>query len=243
MELEALKRHQPQASQQMFGELTASIAHEINQPLAAIIANCNACQRWLSHPEPVLDEARDSLTRIIRDARSASDLIHRIRKVATTLRSPTLALVDLDDTVRETLEQLADELIRERVEVRTHLSVALPPVWCDRVQLQQVLLNLCMNALDAMKSVVDRLRVLTISAAPCASDNVEITVGDSGTGIAADDMPRIFEPFFTTRSNGMGLGLSLCRRIIEAAGGRIWVYPDPDHGTKFVFTLPTRGEP
>jgi signal transduction histidine kinase len=219
------------------GEMAASIAHEINQPLAAIVTSGNAGLRWLNRTTPELDETRASLQRIVRDGQRASQVIASVRalfKKDTQARTP----VDVDDLLREALALVDGELQNQKIVLRTRFAGALPPVLAERIQLQQVILNLLSNAIDAMRPVTNRVRLLRVESAVHDSDGILITVEDSGTGIDPEDIDRIFDPFFTTKSNGMGLGLSICRSFIEAHGGRLWASAATPHGSIFHVALP-----
>jgi PAS domain S-box-containing protein len=218
------------------GEMTASIAHEINQPLAAIVANGNAGLRWLANATPDIDEVRATLKRIVNDGHRAGRVISGLRTMFKK-SSQAKAAVDVNDLVREVLTLVRGELESRRVSVRTELQ-QLPQVLVDRVQLQQVILNLIMNALDAMASVNGRARVLRLRSERHEPDGVMVTVQDSGTGIAKKDMDRIFEPFFTTKPHGMGLGLSICRSLVEAHGGRLMASHGHPYGAIFQVVLP-----
>jgi signal transduction histidine kinase len=219
------------------GEMAASIAHEINQPLAAIVTSGNAGLRWLNRTTPELDETRASLQRIVRDGQRASQVIASVRalfKKDTQARTP----VDVDDLLREALALVDGELQNQKIVLRTRFAGGLPPVLAERIQLQQVILNLLSNAIDAMRPVTNRVRLLRVESAVHDSDGILITVEDSGTGIDPEDIDRIFDPFFTTKSNGMGLGLSICRSFIEAHGGRLWASAATPHGSIFHVALP-----
>lgn len=222
----------------MLGELAASIAHEVTQPMAAIVTNGDAGLRWLNRPQPEIAEAQQSITQMIRDAKRASEVIARIRAMARK-RDSQPATLDVNEIVGETIELVRRELGRHRVDVRTELATPSPTVQCDRVQLQQVLINLFMNAAQAM-SGVNGPRVLRIATGASASDEgyAQITVQDSGTGISADNARRLFDAFFTTKAEGMGMGLSICRSIIEAHGGRIWAESPDEGGARLRFVLP-----
>jgi C4-dicarboxylate-specific signal transduction histidine kinase len=219
------------------GELAASIAHEINQPLGAIVTNANACLRWLNRGEPDLDEAREAISRIARDGMRAGDVIRGLRALAKK-SGPDLAKLDIDDAIQEVLVLTHNERQRHGVELRTDLFTGDQPVFGDRVQLQQVMLNLIMNGIEAMSTVTDRPRVLAISSEPAEGGGVLVAVEDTGTGLDQASADRIFDPFFTTKPNGMGMGLSICRSIIEAHGGRFWASPRAPNGTAFRFTVP-----
>jgi PAS domain S-box-containing protein len=219
------------------GELAASIAHEINQPLTAVVANGNASLRWLAYDTPNLDEAREAVNRIIRDANRASDVIARIRALLKNDKPEYVAL-DINDAIREVLTLTSSALQMRGVSVRTELSAGLPPVLGDRVQLQQVIMNLIMNGADAMSPVTNRPRVLRIRSHIDGSGSMLVGIEDSGTGLDAGIVDRIFDPLFTTKPNGMGMGLSICRSIVEAHGGRIWMSPGSSDGAVFQFTVP-----
>ncbi len=220
------------------GEITASIAHEVNQPLAGVATNGNAGLRWLAREPPNLEEARACLQRIIRDGNRASEVIARIRALVKK-SAPVKARLDLRDTIQEVLAIIDTEARQHRVLVRTELAAGLPPVWGDRVQLQQVLLNLELNGIDAMKAVTDRPRVLRIRAQPHEAGHVLVAVQDSGIGLEEGSLERAFEAFYTTKPEGMGLGLAISRSIIEAHGGRLWATPNAGPGVTMQFTLPT----
>jgi signal transduction histidine kinase len=223
------------------GELTASIAHEVNQPLAAVTTNGNAGLRWLAPDPPNLQEARECLRRIIRDGHRASDVIARIRALVKK-SAPAKAPLDLSDMIQEVLAMINPETHRHRVAVRTDLAAGLPPVRGDRVQVQQVLLNLVMNGIEAMQAVTDRPRELRIRTQPHESDTVLVAVQDTGLGLEPQSLPRLFEAFYTTKPAGMGLGLSISRSIVEAHGGRLWATPNDGPGATFQFTLPAESE-
>jgi C4-dicarboxylate-specific signal transduction histidine kinase len=223
------------------GELMASIAHEVNQPLAAVTTNGNACLRWLARDPPDLDEARECLRRIIRDGNRAGDVIARIRALVKK-SAPAKAPLDLSDTIQEVLTMIAPEARQHRVAVWTDLAAGLPLVRGDRLQVQEVLLNLEMNGIEAMQAVTDRPRELWIRTQPYESDTVLVTVQDTGIGLDPQSMTRLFESFYTTKPEGMGLGLSISRSIIEAHGGRLWATPNNGPGATFQFTLPAESE-
>jgi PAS domain S-box-containing protein len=219
------------------GELTASIAHEVNQPLAAIAASGNACRRWLASAQPNLDRARDSIDRMIKDAHRASEIIMRIRSM--TRNAPPVELpVDINAVIADVLSFTRGELLAKDVSVRLALLEDLPSITGDRVQLQQVILNLVMNAVEAMSSVTDRGRVLAITSQRADNGSPIVTVEDSGPGLDAANADRVFDAFFTTKPSGMGMGLSISTSIVEAHGGRLWATPNLPHGTAFHFTLP-----
>ena len=217
--------------------MAASIAHEIKQPLAAIVASGNAGLRWLARATPDLDEARLALKRIVDDGHRASEVIDGIRSMLKSDRQ-TEAPEDVNERVREVLVLLHDEIQSRQVSTRIELADGLPEVSVNRVQLQQVLVNLIMNAVDAMSTIVNRARILRVKSELNGSNRLMITVEDSGTGIDPKDIDRIFDTFFTTKSQGMGMGLSICRSIIEKYGGRISVSHGEPHGSIFHVLLP-----
>jgi PAS domain S-box-containing protein len=219
------------------GELTASIAHEVNQPLAAIVASGNACRRWLASDRPNLDRARDSVDRIIRDGHRASEIITRIRSM-TRKAPPAQRPVDLNDVIADVLSFARGELLANHISVRSALLEGLPSITGDPVQLQQVVLNLVMNAVEAMASVMDRERILAVTSQRADDGSPIVTVEDSGFGLDAANADRIFDAFFTTKPGGMGMGLSISTSIVEAHGGRLWASPMLPHGTAFHFALP-----
>jgi PAS domain S-box-containing protein len=218
------------------GELVASIAHEINQPLGAIATSGGACLRWLDQDQPDLDAARDAASRIVRDAHRAGDVIRGLRALAQK-SGPQRTGFDINGAIRDVLALSRSDL--HRVALHTNLSAEVRPVFGDRVQLQQVLLNLITNAVDAMSAVTDRPKVLTITSEPVEPCGMLVAVEDTGTGLDPGIADRIFTPFVTTKSAGMGMGLSICRSIIEAHGGRLWVSPGVPCGTVFRFTVPS----
>ena len=222
----------------MLGELTASIAHEVNQPLAAIATNGEAGLRWLARPEPDIAEALDLTKRIVADARRAADIIARIRAMATG-RTTGKALLSLDDVIQDSMLFLGHELQSRRVKVSLDLAPGLPPVLGDRTQLQQVIVNLAVNAMQAMARADSAIRTIAIRTAPSGSGAVSCSVEDNGPGIDADHLGRLFESFFTTKDGGMGMGLPICRSIIEAHGGKITAdNASAPRGARFSFTLP-----
>ena len=218
------------------GELTASIAHEINQPLAAIVADANASLNWLAPPAPDVDRVRDSLDAIIKDGHRAGDVIQRIRQL-TTKGETQKGAVDVNGVIRDVMPLLRSELQRHRVAAQVDLAETLSPVLADPVQLQQVIINLLMNAVEAMVPIDDRARQLVIRSR-IDDDEVTVTVRDAGVGIDPGAVDQLFSAFFSTKPGGMGMGLSISRSIIEAHGGRFWATPNPDHGASFHFTLP-----
>jgi len=219
-------------------QMAASIAHEINQPLAAVVANGNAGLRWLANTTPDFGEAMAALKRIVSDAHRASEVIGSIRAMFKK-DIQEKALLDLNQLIREVLMLVHAELQSQRVSVHTELMEDLPHVLADRVQLQQVIMNLIMNASEAMASVTNRARVLRVKSEVDESHDVLMTVEDSGTGIDPNDANRIFDAFFTKKSHGLGMGLSICQSIIEAHNGRLWASPGIHHGSIFHVALPT----
>jgi len=221
------------------GAMTASIAHEINQPLAAIAANTSAALRWLANATPNLDEARAALEGIGRDSRRAGDVVEGIRAMFKN-EGQNRVLLDINQLVREVLVLVQGELFKRGISLDTELTENLPQVMADRVQLQQVVMNLVTNAMDAMEPIVDRQKLLRVKSAIKDGDIVVVAIEDSGTGIDADKVDRLFDTFFTTKPNGMGMGLSICRSIIEAHNGRLGVSAGAQYGSVFRFELPTK---
>jgi PAS domain S-box-containing protein len=219
------------------GELTASIAHEVSQPLSALATNANACLRWLARQPPDLSEARETLHRIVRDCSRAGEVITRIRSLVRKSSAVKVRL-DLNEAIEEVLAIIEPEARRHAVPVRTELAASLPPVQGDRVQLQQVILNLVINGIEATKEVVDRSRELRIRSRPHEAGTVLVTVQDNGIGLKPESLERLFEAFYTTKAEGMGIGLSISRSIIEAHGGRLWPSANDERGATFQFTLP-----
>jgi PAS domain S-box-containing protein len=223
------------------GELTASLAHEVNQPIAAASTNANTCLRWLAGDTPNIEEARAAAMRIVKDGKRAAEIIKRIRllfKKGTPEREP----VDVNEIVREMTVLLGGEATRHDVVVTTDLSQNLPRVMADRVQLQQVLMNLMLNGIDAMKGDVDRTRELTIRSQRLENEQLMVSVSDTGVGLPAQQADQIFTAFFTTKPHGTGMGLSISRSIIESHGGRLWAGDNSPAGATFYFTLPTKAE-
>ena len=223
------------------GELTASIAHEINQPLAAIVTQSEAALRFLNRNEPDLDEVRHALSCIARDGLRAADVIRGLRALAKK-SGPQLAKLDIDEVVRQVLALARGELLRHNVVLHIELAAEDRPVMGDRVQLQQVLLNLIMNGVEAMREVTERTRELTVSSTLADPSSVLVGVQDTGSGLDPAVAERMFQPFFTTKPDGLGMGLAICRSIIEAHGGRLWVSPRAPHGADVCFTVPLWAE-
>ena len=218
-------------------EMAASIAHEIKQPLAAIVASSNSAQRWLGMETPDLDKARASLKRIVDSGRHASGVIDGIRLMFKK-EGQAKAPLDVNKLVREVLTLVRREVEHQRVSVRTELFGGLPQILANRVQLRQVIVNLIMNAVDAMSAVTDHPRIMRVTT-DVHESNSHITVEDSGIGIEPNNIDHIFDAFFTTKPHGMGMGLAICRSIIETHGGRLWVSPAQPHGSIFHVLLPT----
>lgn len=219
-------------------ELATSIAHEVNQPLAAIVTNGSAGMRWLAADPPNVERARESMTRVISEGNRASEVIKRIRALSKKA-SPHKAPVDLNEVIQEVLTLIGTELVKNRVLLTCDLKSNLPKVMGDRVQLQQVLLNLIMNAVEAMTVVRDRPRNLVIRSSVNDSGDVLTAVRDSGPGVDPQHLDQVFEAFFTTKTEGVGMGLSISRSIIEAHGGRLSAAPNDGPGGTFQFSLPT----
>jgi PAS domain S-box-containing protein len=219
------------------GELSASIAHEINQPLSAIVANGAACLNLLSEPAPDVEEAREAITDIISDGRRASAVLGRVRQLVKK-SVPERASVDINDAVIEVLSLARQELQRSQIAAKLELAPDLPSVQADRIQLQQVVLNLVMNGIEAMRGVIDRARVLRIRSEIVPPENIAVTIEDTGTGFGNNGLDRIFETLFTTKEEGMGMGLSISRSIVQSHGGRLWAAPGNGCGAAFSFTLP-----
>jgi predicted ATPase/signal transduction histidine kinase len=219
------------------GELTASIAHEVNQPLGAVMFNAEAALSWLDCNPPNMNEAHVALQRIVRDGTRAGEVVRRIRAVARKTDTK-MAPLNLSDVLSEALTFVQHELSTSRVALRVEHASALPHILADKVQLQQVVLNLVMNGIEAMQSVTDRPRELVIRSEQDDAQQLRVTVTDCGVGFSADNEDRLFNTFFTTKSAGMGMGLSICRSIIELHGGRIWAVSNVPHGATIQFTLP-----
>jgi C4-dicarboxylate-specific signal transduction histidine kinase len=223
------------------GELMAAIAHEINQPLAAVVNNASACLRWLAGAAPNLEEARRSAALITADGHRAGEIISRIRALVKKA-PPQKDWLDINETILEVIALARSQVQRNRVSLDTQLSNDLPLVLGDRIQLQQVILNLVMNGIEAMSAVTDRSRDLLIRSCRYESAKVLVAVQDSGTGIDGESLEKIFDAFYTTKSQGMGMGLAISRSIIEAHGGRLWATTNKGIGAAVQFALPAGGE-
>jgi signal transduction histidine kinase len=219
------------------GQLAASIAHEVNQPIAATVTNAHAALRWLGGQPPDLEEVRQALDDVIKDGNRAGDVIGRIRALIKNV-PPRLDRLDINEAILEVIEVTRSELLRNGVSLQTELAKDLPLIRGDRIQLQQIVLNLIMNAVEAMSDASKGSRDLLISTAEDVSNGVLVAVRDSGPGLNPDSLKRLFDPFYTTKPSGMGMGLSICRSIIEAHGGRIWAAANVAQGASFHFSLP-----
>jgi PAS domain S-box-containing protein len=218
------------------GELAASIAHEVNQPLSAIVNNGSACMRWLNGAAPNLDEARDATRRIIRDGNRAGEVITRIRALLRKTDAEKSRL-DINQIIRDVVTLTRNEATGKGVSLRMELGAGLPPVLGDRVQLQQVILNLIMNGIEATSSATGRPRELLISSRQHESDKALVAVRDSGVGLDGQDLEKLFDAFYTTKPQGLGMGLAISRSIVEDHGGQLWATPNDGPGATFQFTL------
>ena len=222
------------------GELTASLAHEVNQPIAAAVTDANTCLRWLTRDHPDVEEARGAASRVMKDVTRAAEIISRVRLLFKK-GSPRRELVEVNEAIREMIVLLGSEATRYGISVRTDLAAALPQIVGDRVQLQQVLMNLMLNGIDAMKDM-NAGGELTIKSLKAEDQQVLVSVSDTGVGLPAQQVDQIFKAFFTTKSYGTGMGLSISRSIVESHGGRLWATHNSPRGASFHLTLPTRGE-
>jgi len=219
------------------GELTASIAHEVNQPLAAVVNSGNACLRWLAAQPPQLEKATQSVERIVRDANRASDVIARVRSLAK--RDPLhKEWLNINEVILETVALTRSEIERHSIVLRTELATDLPLVLGDRIQLQQVILNLIVNAADSVSARGEGPREVLVSSEIDPDEGVRVGVRDSGIGLDAAKLDQLFDAFYTTKSTGMGMGLTISQSIVEAHGGRVWATPNAPRGAIFQFTLP-----
>jgi C4-dicarboxylate-specific signal transduction histidine kinase len=219
------------------GQITASIAHEVTQPVSGAITNAHTALRWLSAPVPDVGEAMQALKRIIRDGSRARQVIERIRALSRKA-PPRKDLVELNGAVQEVIELTGSEAMKSRISMRSRLADDLPAVLGDRVQLQQVVLNLIVNAIESMNSSDGERRELLVTTGTQGSNDVFVIVEDSGPGLAEAALEQMFDPFHTTKPGGLGLGLSICRSIIEAHGGRLWASANVPSGAVFQFTVP-----
>jgi PAS domain S-box-containing protein len=222
------------------GELTASLAHEVNQPITAALTDANTCMRWLARDRPDLKEAREAASRVVKDAKRAAEIIGRIRLLFKKGASQR-ELVDVNEVIREMIVLLFSEVTRYSILVRPELAEDLPQFMGDRVQLQQVMMNLIMNSIDAMKDM-DRKRELIIKSQRAENEELIVSVSDTGVGLPSQQAEQIFNAFFTTKVDGTGMGLRISRSIIESHGGRLWAADNFPSGASFCFTLPTKGE-
>jgi C4-dicarboxylate-specific signal transduction histidine kinase len=222
------------------GELTASLAHEVNQPIAAAVISANSCIHWLAGDAPNLEKARAAAMRIVKDGTRAAEIISRIRFVFQK-GTPEWQLVDINEVIGEMILLLSGETTRYSISVRTALAADLPRVRGDRVQLQQVLMNLMTNSIDAMKGV-EGTRELVTNSQRQENEQVVVSVSDTGVGLPPQQGGQIFDAFFTTKPHGTGMGLRICRSIVESHGGRLWAAINSPRGASFFFTLPTKSE-
>jgi len=222
------------------GELTASLAHEVNQPIAAAVTNANTCLRWLTREHPDVEGAREAASRIVKDGTRAAEIISRIRLLFKK-GTPERELVDLNEVVREMIVLLRGETTRYSISIRTELAADLPQVMGDRVQLQQVMMNLIMNSIDAMKAV-EGTRELAIKSQRAENEQLMVSVSDTGIGLPSQQAEQIFNAFFTTKPHGTGMGLRISRSILESHGGRLWAADNSPRGACFYLTLPTKVE-
>jgi C4-dicarboxylate-specific signal transduction histidine kinase len=220
------------------GELTASLAHEVNQPIAAAVTDANTCLRWLTRDHPDLEEARQAASRVVKDANRAAEIISRTRLLFKKA-NPQWEPVDMNEIIREMVALTRSEAARHSISVRTELAADLPHVKGDRVQLQQVLMNLTMNSIEAMREVSET-RELTFRSQHGEAEQLMVSVSDTGVGLPPQQMDQIFDPFFTTKRDGTGMGLRISRSIIESHGGRLQAANNPSCGATFHLTLPTK---
>lgn len=243
---EALQRSQSELAHitrvTTLGELAASIAHEVNQPLAAVITNAESGLRWLNRNEPDVVEVRNAIERIIAQANRASEVVKRVRAISRKA-VPEHGKVDVSELVKETTQLVEREIKRNKITLRCYMDERAPLINGDRVQLQQVIINLIINAMQAMSHHVGGPREVLVLVKRSETHDLEVTVRDNGPGILEKNIPNLFEPFFTTKAKGVGMGLAICRSIIEAHGGRIWASSEPGNGASFNFSLPRYGGP
>jgi C4-dicarboxylate-specific signal transduction histidine kinase len=223
-------------------ELMASIAHEVNQPLAAVVANGQAALNWLQHSPPALEQTRDSIAAVVVAGERAAQVVGRIRHLMSK-SAPILGSVDVNEVVADVITLMRAALTKRDIVVRCHLDPALPLILGDRIQLQQLIMNLFNNASDAMADVTDRIRELTVLTRTSEAGHVTVTVADSGRGFSAADATKLFQPFYTTKQDGMGMGLTICATIVASHGGRIQTSPRSPCGAIFQVDLPIRRVP
>jgi C4-dicarboxylate-specific signal transduction histidine kinase len=237
---EALRQSQADLAQvnrvTTMGELTASLAHEVNQPIAAAVTDASTCLRWLTRDEPDVTEAREAASRMVKDASRAAEIISRIRALFKK-SSPQRELVDINQIIREMVDLMRSEATRYSISVRLELAEGLPQFVGDRVQLQQVLMNLVVNSIDAMKGV-EGTRELAIKSQRADDDQLQVSISDTGVGLPPQQADQIFNAFFTTKAHGTGMGLRISRTIVESHGGRLWASGNSPRGASFYFTLP-----
>jgi C4-dicarboxylate-specific signal transduction histidine kinase len=219
------------------GELTASLAHEVNQPIAAAITDANTCLRWLKRDQPDVEEAREAASRVVKDATRAAEIISRIRLLFKK-GTQRWELLDINEIVREMVALMRSELTRHSISIRTDLAEDLPQITGDRVQLQQVLMNLMVNSLDAMRDVDGGTRELAVKSQPGENGELLVSVSDTGLGLPPQQADQIFNAFFSTKPHGTGMGLRISRSIIESHGGRLWAADNFPRGASFYLTLP-----
>src|SRR5271165_1436787 len=222
------------------GELTASLAHEVNQPIAAAVTDANTCLRWLMRDQPDLAEARAAASRIVKDATRAAEIISRVRLLFRK-GTPQRELVDVNELIQELIVLLRSEATRYSVALRTELAIDLPHLMGDGVQLQQVMMNLMINSIDAMKDV-DGTRELVIKSERADNEQLMVSISDTGVGLPPQERDQIFNAFFTTKPHGTGMGLRISRSIVESHGGRLWAPENFPRGASFHFTLPIKAE-
>jgi PAS domain S-box-containing protein len=223
----------------MMGELAAALAHEIRQPIAASITSANACLRWLARDPPDLERARAAAARIEQDGNRAAEVINRLRSFYKKGAPPEPVLVDLNEVIREMTALLRKEAVRHSIKIHSEPNESMPNVLADRVQVQQVFMNLMLNAIEAMKDTGGKL---TISSRLTPEGQVTVSIGDTGVGLSAENTERIFDAFHTTKPQGTGMGLAITRSIVEGHGGRVWATVNQDAGATFHFTLPVNAE-
>jgi len=224
------------------GELATSIAHEVNQPLAAIIMNAEASLRWLGHDDPNVLKVKQLTTRIISSADRAKDIVQRIRSLAARVESERMML-DLNEVTEEALFFVRHDIDGNQIELSIDAAADVPKILGDRIQLQQVIVNLIINSIHAILQAKRSDRYIRLSIAPGDNDTLTFSIRDSGTGIAGEDLDHVFASFFTTKESGLGIGLAICRSIIGSHGGRISASNLPEGGAQFQFTLPTAPPP
>jgi C4-dicarboxylate-specific signal transduction histidine kinase len=222
------------------GELTASLAHEVNQPIAAAVTDANTCLRWLNRDQPDLEEARQAATRVVKDATRAAEVISRTRLLFKK-GAPQSELVDMNEVIHEMLALIIGDMSRRSISVRIELADDLPQITGDRVQLQQVLMNLMMNGIDAMKDS-NGTRELIVNSQRADNQQIMVTISDTGVGLPPQHADKIFNAFFTTKPNGTGMGLRISRSIIESHGGHLWAENNSPQGASFHLTLPIQAD-